>query len=152
MGKGLVSIFEASPQERRRGDWRFKSVGQILWGKTTMWWVILITALLTSLLTLGFLNLRAGEKQIRYQPAHRFSVTDPQFLRCMGQLLGPGILPGNRITALHNGHQISPAMLAAIRGARKSITFETYLYWSGEIGGTFCEAFCERARAGVQVL
>ena len=58
-----------------------------------MWWVILITVLLTGLFTVVFLNVRAGEKQIRYQLTHRFSVEDPQFLRSMGQLLGPGILP-----------------------------------------------------------
>ncbi len=115
-----------------------------------MWWAILITAVLTSFVTLVYLNLRAGERQIRYQLAHRFAVEDPQFLRCMGQLIGPGILPGNRITALHNGDQIFPAMLAAIRGATESITFETYIYWSGEIGRKFSEAFCERARAGVK--
>ena len=69
----------------------------------------------------------------------------------MGQLLGPGILPGNRITALQNGDQIFPAMLTAIRGARETITFETYIYWSGEIGKQFSEALCERAQAGVKV-
>jgi hypothetical protein len=120
-------------------------------GKAKMWWAILITAVLASFLTLVVLNLRAGEKHIRYQLTHRFSVDDPQFLRCMGQLLGPGILPGNRITALHNGHQIFPAMLEAIRGARETITFETYIYWSGEIGRKLSEAFCERARAGVKI-
>ena len=82
---------------------------------------------------------------------HRFSVEDPQFLRSMGQLLGPGILPGNRVTALQNGDQIFPAMLEAIRGARETITFETYIYWSGEIGRKFSAALSERARAGVKV-
>ncbi|MBE0542572.1 MAG: cardiolipin synthase B [Verrucomicrobia bacterium] len=120
-------------------------------GKTKMWWVILITVLLTGLFTLVFLNLRAGEKQIRYQLTHRFSVEDPQFLRSMGQLLGPGILPGNRVTALQNGDQIFPAMLEAIRSARETITFETYIYWSGEIGRKFSAALSERARAGVKV-
>jgi cardiolipin synthase len=127
------------------------SVGKKLQGKSKMWWAILLTAVLTGFLTLLFLNLRAGEKQIRYRLTHRFSVTDPLFLRCMGQLLGPGILPGNRITALHNGDQIFPAMLEAIRGARETITFETYIYWSGEIGRKFSEAFCDRARAGVRI-
>lgn len=116
-----------------------------------MWWAILITAMLTSLFTLVFLNIRAGEKQIRYQLTHRFAVEDPQFLRSMGQLLGPGILPGNRVTALQNGDQIFPAMLEAIRGARESITFETYIYWSGEIGRKFSAALSERARVGVKV-
>ncbi len=82
---------------------------------------------------------------------HRFAVEDPEFLRCMGQLLGPGILPGNRVTALQNGDQIFPAMLDAIRGARETITFETYIYWSGDIGRKFSEAFCERAQAGVTI-
>ena len=69
----------------------------------------------------------------------------------MGQLLGPAIVPGNRVTALQNGDQIFPAMLGAIRGARESITFETYIYWSGDIGQQFSDALCERAQAGVKV-
>jgi cardiolipin synthase len=92
-----------------------------------------------------------GERQIRYELAHRFAVEDPQFLRSMGQLLGPAIVPGNRVTALQNGDQIFPAMLNAIRGARESITFETYIYWSGDIGRQFSDALCERALAGVKV-
>ena len=82
---------------------------------------------------------------------HRFAVEDPQFLRSMGQLLGPAIVPGNRVTAFQNGDQIFPAMLGAIRSARESITFETYIYWSGEIGQEFSDALCERAQAGVRV-
>jgi cardiolipin synthase len=92
-----------------------------------------------------------GERQIRYELTHRFAVEDPQFLRSMGQLLGPAILPGNQVTALQNGDQIFPAMLNAIRGAHESITFETYIYWSGDIGRQFSEALCERALAGVKV-
>jgi cardiolipin synthase len=42
-------------------------------------------------------------------------------------------------------------MLGAIRGARHTITFETYIYWSGTIGKAFAEALAECARAGVSV-
>jgi len=119
--------------------------------KTKMWGALLITLVGTGFLTILFFNLWAGEKQIRYELPHRFAVDDPQFLRTMGQLLGPGILPGNRVTALQNGNQIFPAMLTAIRSARESITFETYIYWSGEIGKKFSEALGERAQAGVKV-
>jgi cardiolipin synthase len=42
-------------------------------------------------------------------------------------------------------------MLEAIRGAQRSITFETYIYWSGKIGEEFTEALAERARSGVRV-
>ncbi|MBC7817214.1 MAG: cardiolipin synthase B [Planctomycetaceae bacterium] len=112
---------------------------------------ILITVVVTICATILFLNLRAGEKQIRYQLEHRFAVEDPQFLRSMGQLLGPAILPGNEVKALHNGDQIFPAMLNAIRAAEKTITFETYIYWSGDIGKQFSDALCERAENGVKV-
>ena len=96
-------------------------------------------------------SVKAEEKEIRYELPHRFGVEDPQFLRCMGQLLGPGVLAGNRVQALQNGDQIFPAMLEAIHSARQSITFETYIYWSGDIGKKFSDALCERARAGVKV-
>jgi cardiolipin synthase len=88
---------------------------------------------------------------IRYQLEHEYSVRDPQFLRSMGNLVGPAILASNRVSALINGDQIFPAMLESIRNARKSIDLETYIYWSGDIGQKFAEALAERARAGVKV-
>jgi cardiolipin synthase A/B len=87
---------------------------------------------------------------IRSPIQHQYSVRDPQFLRSMGQLVGPGILASNRVTALINGDRMFPAMLEAVRGAQKSITLETYIYWSGDVGGQFAEALSERARAGVR--
>jgi cardiolipin synthase len=69
----------------------------------------------------------------------------------MGVLLGPPVLNGNRYRVLVNGEQIFPAMLKAIRAARQTIAFETYIYWSGAIGKEFAEALAERARAGVKV-
>ncbi len=115
-----------------------------------MWWKSFITLAVVGFIAGPILHLWAKERRIRYEIPHRFPVEDPQFLRIMGQLLGPGILPGNRVTALQNGDQIFPAMLTAIREARESITFETYIYWSGDIGKKFSEALCERAQAGVK--
>ena len=100
-------------------------------------------------LTMGCVNPHS--KKIRYQIRPEYSVEDPQFLRSIGQLLGPQIVPGNRATALQNGEEIFPAMLEAIRGARKTIDFETYIYWSGAIGQEFADALAERARAGVKI-
>jgi len=123
-------------------------------------WVRTLRRLLAFVLIVGFVSSLVvfldgvpgrGERQIRYELTHQFAVDDPQFLRSMGQLLGPAILPGNRVTALQNGDQIFPAMLEAIRGARETITFETYIYWSGNIGQQFSDALCGRARAGVKV-
>lgn len=86
-----------------------------------------------------------------YRLEHTYSVHDPQFLRVMGHLLGPPAMEGNTVTTLVNGDEIFPAMLEAIRQAKASITFETFIYWSGDIGKAFAEAFAERARAGVKV-
>jgi cardiolipin synthase len=82
---------------------------------------------------------------------HRYEIASPQFLRSMGVLLGPALEPGNQVDTLVNGDQIFPAMLAAIRGAKKTITFETYIYWKGDVGKQFADALAERAKAGVKV-
>jgi cardiolipin synthase len=42
-------------------------------------------------------------------------------------------------------------MLAAIRGAKKTINLEFYIYWDGQVARMFAEALAERARAGVKV-
>ena len=88
---------------------------------------------------------------IQYRLQHDYGVSDPQFLRSMNHLLEPGVVASNRITCLINGDEIFPAMLEAVRGAERSITLETYIYWSGTIGRQFAEALAERARAGVKV-
>ncbi len=96
-------------------------------------------------------NLSLGDKVIDEEVPALYSVAEPQFLRSMNVLLGPPLVRGNRVQALVNGEQIFPAMLAAIRGARSTITFETYIWWSGAVGRQFSAALAERARAGVRV-
>ena len=86
-----------------------------------------------------------------YRVDSALSVSDPQFARTIGNLLGPSLVPGNSTTTLVNGDQIFPAMLDAIRSATRSINFETYVYWSGKIGSDFAAALSERAAHGVQV-
>jgi cardiolipin synthase len=100
---------------------------------------------------LVLLNLTAGERQVERPLARLYDTGDPQFARAMGVLLGPPIVDGNRFDVLVNGDEIFPSMLAAIRAAKKTITFESYIYWSGEIGREFAEALAERARGGVKV-
>ena len=113
--------------------------------------VSITTSLLTLLVGFLALNFMPSEKQIETQLIRQYDVHDAQFRRSMGVLLGPPIIEGNRVEALLNGDQIFPSMLAAVRGAQKSITFETYIYWSESIGQEFSDALSERARAGVKV-
>ena len=112
---------------------------------------VLLTALATGALVLLALNFTAGEKKVQQQLPRLYSTAHPQFERALGSLLGPGIVGGNAVTELINGDQIFPPMLAAIKAAQKSVTFETYIYWSGDIGKQFASALSERARAGVPV-
>jgi cardiolipin synthase A/B len=114
-----------------------------------MW--IALTVALVLLATLLLVNLNLGERRVSHQIPHLYPVDDPQFDRAMGMLLGPDITAGNRVEVLVNGDQIFPAMLEAIRGARETVLFETFIYWSGEIGDQFADALAERARAGVRV-
>jgi cardiolipin synthase len=112
---------------------------------------VLATVALTALAVLVIANFSLGDKKIDRPVESLYSVSDPQFRRTVDVMLGFAILPGNRVEALVNGDRIFPSMLEAIRGARQSITFESYIYWSGEIGKEFVTALSERARAGVAV-
>jgi cardiolipin synthase len=113
--------------------------------------VVVSTFAVTAILAVFALNFTAGEKKIEQQLLRLYGAKDPQFNRAMGSLIGPGIVGGNRVTELLNGDQIFPAMLQAIHSAKNTITFETYIYWSGEVGKAFADALAERARAGVKV-
>ena len=106
-----------------------------------------------AVLVIAFLyaNLASSERKVAHPLPHSYAATDSQFVRTMGSLLGPAFVAGNQVTALYNGDEAFPAMLAAIRSARRTITFESYIYWSSAIGHQFTAALTERARAGVHV-
>jgi cardiolipin synthase len=114
-----------------------------------MW--ILLALLAGAVIVLLIANLTSSAKKIEREIDHLYQAGDPQFVRSMGSLLGPGIVPGNTVHGLRNGDEIFPAMLAAIRSAKRTVCFETFIYWSGSVGREFADAFCERARAGVKV-
>lgn len=114
---------------------------------STMVLAVLVTLVVAFVAT----NFVRPEKSLERTIAHRYTIDDTQFRREMSVMMGPAVLTGNHVTALQNGDAIFPAMLAAIRAAQASITFETFIYWSGEIGRDFAEALSERARTGVHV-
>jgi cardiolipin synthase len=66
-------------------------------------------------------------------------------------LVGAALTRGNRYDVLTNGDQIFPAMLDAIRNAKRRISFETYIYDKGEVADQFTAALEEAARRGVRV-
>jgi cardiolipin synthase len=113
--------------------------------------LVLLSVIVTIVLMLVVVNFAGGEHKVTHKIERLYSVEDPQFQRTMGLMLGPSIVGGNKVDVLLNGDQIFPAMLTAIRAAKKTISFETYIYWSEAIGEEFAQALAERARAGVKV-
>src|SRR5437764_10600501 len=95
-------------------------------------------ALLLSLLFSGC-AMKAG-KQPRQEVTSLYSAASPEFRQSAGSLLGPNFVSGNNVTTLINGDQIFPAMLSAIRSAKRSINFETYIFWDGDVGKEFTQA------------
>jgi len=115
-------------------------------------WFTLLGIVIGGALFVVLANFMRNEKKVEHAIISTYGTTDPQFVRTMGTLLGPNLQSGNAVTELLNGDAIFAAMLTAIRGASRTITLETYIYWSGEIGQKFADSLSERARAGVRVL
>ena len=80
--------------------------------------IALATVFLTVAASL-LLRFNSGESRIEEQIPSVYGVEDPHFVHTMGSLLGPSLLPGNRVVPLVNGDQIFAAMLQAIEGAKK---------------------------------
>lgn len=97
------------------------------------------------------ISLLNRPREVVYDIPHAFGVRDPSFLPSAQALDRPSMTAGNRVTILENGVQILPAMLAAIRGAEKSVDFESYIFWSDSVGRTFRDALAESARHGVEI-
>ncbi|MGH7828083.1 MAG: cardiolipin synthase [Candidatus Binatia bacterium] len=76
---------------------------------------------------------------------------EPSFFPTIAAHTNAPIVGGNQVQILLNGDETFPAMLKAIRSARRSITYAQYLYQDGAIAYEIAEAFAERCRAGVQV-
>ena len=96
-------------------------------------------------------NFFPNEKKIGHRIQAQYEAGDDTFVRTVGQMLGPPLLEGNKVTPFQNGDEIFPAMLAGIRSATRTITFENFLFREGKISDEFAEALVERASAGVNV-
>jgi len=61
------------------------------------------------------------------------------------------LLSGNRVEPLFNGDAAYPAMLAAIGGARESVSLASYIFDHDEAGLAFAEALGAAVKRGVEV-
>jgi cardiolipin synthase A/B len=64
---------------------------------------------------------------------------------------GAPLIPGNDVRLLRNAAENYPAWIDAIRSARKTIHFETYILHADKVGYEFAEILEAKAREGVKV-
>lgn len=120
-----------------------------LWPSTLKGWLKFIALLVSGWAAFSIFFVR--RETVDYLPQHTVKIADPSFFASAHSLANPLPIQGNRVTLLHNGNGIFPVLLEAIRGAQKTVNFEAFLFNSGTVGSQFRDAFCERARAGVEV-
>ncbi|MFF4648689.1 phosphatidylserine/phosphatidylglycerophosphate/cardiolipin synthase family protein [Streptomyces sp. NPDC001380] len=71
--------------------------------------------------------------------------------RRLERLIGIAATEGNAVRPLRNGDQIFPAMLDAVRGARRTVDMMTFVYWRGDIARQFARELAAKAREGLRV-
>ena len=74
-----------------------------------------------------------------------------EFRITMAGMTGMPLVGGNRVAIYNNGDCFYPAMLDAIERAQRSVTMEQHIFWGGQIGRRFAQAFADRARQGIPV-
>lgn len=113
--------------------------------------IIVLTVIVTLIFTVILFNLKSPGKRIEHIIVPCGDLNSSSVQKSIGELLGPPLVSGNKVTHLCNGDEIFKAMLESIQAAKISITFETFIYWSGEISKELAAALCERAKKGVAV-
>ncbi len=126
-----------------------KKTGDKWWNLEAMEWVAVALAFFGIVAVFCIFFIR--RHVLDYHMEHTYGVNDPEFFGSALALSDPYPIPGNRITLLQNGDEYFPAMLEAIRGAKKTVNFQAYIVYSDPTGQAFRDALSERARAGVQV-
>lgn len=124
-------------------------LNQRWWKLALAEWIVFSLGFLAIVLVFCLFFIR--RQSLEYRLEHTFSVRDPEFFGSALALSDPLAVAGNKIELLNNGDEYFPAMLKAISSAQQSVNFAAYILHSDEVGRQFRDAFCERARAGVQV-
>ena len=102
-----------------------------------------------------FRYLHLAEKAAAAPASYHLAVRDVEVLADLAHLVGRvtsrPLLGGNRVQLLENGDEAYPAMLAAIEGARRSITLCTYIFDHDPVGRRFVEALASAVARGCEV-
>ena len=156
----LYRLTPPKPKPRRLGatdlwDW-FRSGLRAWWiwlaGALVAWhmgaWPL---AILAGALSFVFYHTSPNSHPAIYALEPEFDTESAEFRNTIAGTTGMPLVEGNRVTIFNNGDQFYPAMLEAIESARHSVTTEQFIFWNGEVGRRFAEAFAEKAREGIPV-
>ena len=105
--------------------------------------------LISAAVVAAFLIL--AQDQVTLKTRSAVGAGEPRHPSYLAGLLGVDLTRGNRYRVLTNGDQIFPAMLNAVRGAKRRISFESYIFKAGDMAEQFTQAFEDAARRGVRV-
>src|SRR2546428_11486652 len=93
-----------------------------------------------------------------FEPGLPYHFTPPrrandsrEFVNFLSAIVNARLFSASEVQVLNSGTAIYAAELAAIRGAKRSIHLEAYLFLRGRIADEVLAALIERARAGVAV-
>lgn len=94
-----------------------------------------------------------------FEPGPEYKFTQPiahpldsqEFLRELEALSDARVSQRTGVEVLANGENYYAAELDAIRGAKRSVNVEAYIFHRGEVAKQFVAALAERASAGVKV-
>ncbi len=78
------------------------------------------------------------------------ATSDSAFATTLKAFSGAPIVGDTRVQVLLNGEETFPALLNDIRAARRTITFEAYIFHQGRMADELIHAFVDRCRAGVR--
>ncbi len=82
---------------------------------------------------------------------HRAPVGEPLFSRGLWRIASANVSSGNRVQLLHDGPETFDAMIALIESAEESVSLESYIFQSDEVGVRFATALKEASARGVTV-
>jgi cardiolipin synthase A/B len=110
---------------------------------------LIIGIVIALLVIAGGLLIAQDQETLRVRT--ELAAADPQFPQYLARLLGTPVTVGDSYIVHTDGTAAFPAMLEAIGQAKHRVSFETYVYQSGDTGEKFTSAFEAAARRGVEV-
>ena len=117
------------------------------------WWILTFWGLGILAVSTAFVSLffALGRRPGRAWASEIPPVASRDFLVGISGLVNSPLEAGGTVKLLDNGDEMFPAILEAMRKARKTINFSVYIWEPGKVSDMVFEVITERARAGVEV-